>query len=157
MSLAAPITNLLFSASFLLSLVVELLSFEFDLLSFLLKSSGCLAFFLLFYHLLLERERMHSFKRYYLLAALVLSLVIPAVTFTEYVEPDSGDSPTMTAPAEGVAHNATLHEGNFGRSSAENNHRQRVVRPEGSYYRSFAMRYGPHRALDNLHLGCPAF
>ncbi len=53
---------------------------------FLLKSSACLAIFLIFYKLLLEKERMHTFKRYYLLVALVLALVIPSITFTEYVE-----------------------------------------------------------------------
>ena len=33
-----------------------------------------------FYHLLLEREKMHHFKRFYLLLSLVLSLVIPFVS-----------------------------------------------------------------------------
>src|SRR5680860_453226 len=53
---------------------------------FLLKSSACLAIFLMFYKLLLEKECMHTFKRYYLLVALVLALVIPSITFTEYVK-----------------------------------------------------------------------
>ncbi len=53
---------------------------------FLLKSSACLAIFLMFYKLFLEKECMHTFKRYYLLVALVLALVIPSITFTEYVE-----------------------------------------------------------------------
>ena len=53
---------------------------------FLLKSSACLAVFLMFYKLLLEKERMHTFKRYYLLVALVLALTIPSITFVEYVE-----------------------------------------------------------------------
>ncbi|HET8737998.1 MAG TPA: M56 family metallopeptidase, partial [Pricia sp.] len=53
---------------------------------FILKSSACLAIFLMFYKLLLEKERMHIFKRYYLLAALVLALLIPSITFTDYVE-----------------------------------------------------------------------
>ncbi|MEM1258822.1 MAG: M56 family metallopeptidase [Bacteroidota bacterium] len=53
---------------------------------YLLKSAACMAVFLLFYHFLLERERMHHFKRFFLLGALVASLVIPAMVFTEYVE-----------------------------------------------------------------------
>ncbi len=53
---------------------------------FLLKSSACLAIFLMFYKLLLEKEHMHTFKRYYLLAALVLALAIPSITFIEYVK-----------------------------------------------------------------------
>ena len=53
---------------------------------FLLKSSACLAIFLMFYKLLLEKERMHTFKRFYLLAALVMALIIPSITFTDYVQ-----------------------------------------------------------------------
>ena len=33
-----------------------------------------------FYHLLLEREKMHRFNRYYLLSALIFSLMIPSVS-----------------------------------------------------------------------------
>lgn len=42
--------------------------------------------FLLFYQFLLERENMHVFKRFFLLSALVASLAIPTLVFTEYVE-----------------------------------------------------------------------
>ena len=56
------------------------------MLPYLLKSSICLAVFLLFYQLLLEQERMHTFKRFYLLAALVMAFAIPLITFTEYVK-----------------------------------------------------------------------
>lgn len=55
------------------------------MLIYILKSVGCMALFLLFYKLLLERENMHVFKRFYLLLALVASLVIPSLVFTEYV------------------------------------------------------------------------
>ncbi len=68
---------------------------------FLLKSSACLAVFLMFYKLLLEKERMHTFKRFYLLAALVLALVIPSITFTEYVEVTP--TPIMIAPVENIS------------------------------------------------------
>jgi len=53
---------------------------------YLLKFSGCLLIFLAFYKLVLEKENMHVFKRFFLLAALVLSISIPLVTFTHYVE-----------------------------------------------------------------------
>jgi len=35
----------------------------------------------------LEKESIHSFKRYYLLGAILLALIIPQITFTTYVEP----------------------------------------------------------------------
>ena len=55
------------------------------MLLYLLKFSACLAIFLLFYKIMLERENMHVFKRYYLLGSLFLSLCIPMIVFTEYV------------------------------------------------------------------------
>ncbi len=57
------------------------------MLIYLLKSVACMAIFLLFYKLLLEKENMHIFKRFYLMLALVASLVIPGLVFIEYVEP----------------------------------------------------------------------
>ena len=58
---------------------------------FHIKSAACMAIFLMFYKLFLEKESMHFFKRYFLLAAIAISLVIPAVVFTEviYIEPIS--------------------------------------------------------------------
>ncbi|MFK7813302.1 MAG: M56 family metallopeptidase, partial [Maribacter sp.] len=56
------------------------------MLLYLIKSGACMAIFLLFYKLLLENENMHVFKRFYLLGALVASLVIPNLVFVEYVE-----------------------------------------------------------------------
>ncbi|WP_418604634.1 M56 family metallopeptidase [Hwangdonia sp.] len=53
---------------------------------FILKSSACLAVFMLFYKLFLEKESVHHFKRFYLLGALLVSMVIPFITFTEYVQ-----------------------------------------------------------------------
>ncbi len=54
---------------------------------YLLKFSACLLIFLSFYKLVLEKENMHVFKRFFLLGALVLSIGIPFVTFTQYVDP----------------------------------------------------------------------
>ncbi|MUH34368.1 M56 family metallopeptidase [Zobellia amurskyensis] len=53
---------------------------------FLLKSTACLALFMAFYKLALENERMHGFKRLYLIMALLLSVIIPSITFVDYVE-----------------------------------------------------------------------
>ncbi|MTH15092.1 M56 family metallopeptidase [Flavobacterium sp. LC2016-01] len=48
---------------------------------FLIKSALALSVFLVFYHLVLEREKMHQFNRFYLLFSIVISLIIPFVTF----------------------------------------------------------------------------
>ncbi len=55
------------------------------MLLYLLKSGICLAALLVFYKLFLERESLHTFKRFYLLGALVFSFTIPALVFTERV------------------------------------------------------------------------
>lgn len=48
---------------------------------FLIKSTICLAVFLGFYYLVLEREKMHQFNRFYLLISIIISLAIPFLTF----------------------------------------------------------------------------
>ncbi|MBC3845357.1 hypothetical protein H8K90_03105 [Winogradskyella echinorum] len=55
--------------------------------TYLFKFSACLAVFWLVYVLFLERQNMHRFKRFYLLSAVVLALIIPALTITRYIEP----------------------------------------------------------------------
>ncbi|WP_405399456.1 M56 family metallopeptidase [Maribacter sp. Asnod2-G09] len=45
-----------------------------------------MSIFLLFYKLLLEKESMHHFKRYFLLTAVIASFIIPQIAFTEYVD-----------------------------------------------------------------------
>ena len=57
------------------------------MLLYLLKSTACLAIFLLFYKWVLEKEQMHQLKRFYLLGALCCSFCIPLITFTYYVSP----------------------------------------------------------------------
>ena len=68
----------------------------------LLKSSACLAILMLFYKMVLEPLNHHHFKRFYLLAALLTSAIIPFITFIKYVEPtfDFGiyDPESMTTP-----------------------------------------------------------
>ena len=56
------------------------------MLIYLLKFTICLAILYFFYKICLENERMHVFKRIYLLASLVAALLIPALVFNEYVE-----------------------------------------------------------------------
>lgn len=51
------------------------------MIDFLLKSTISLTIFLSFYHLVLEREKMHRFNRFYLLISIIISFVIPFVTF----------------------------------------------------------------------------
>ncbi|MFH6602472.1 M56 family metallopeptidase [Maribacter algicola] len=63
---------------------------------FLVKSAACMLFFFLFYKLLLEQESMHKFKRFYLLAALVISFIIPSIVLTEYVEVRPATSSLLT-------------------------------------------------------------
>ncbi len=57
-----------------------------EILIYFLKSAACLALLMLFYKLLLEKENMHVFKRFYLLIAVVSSFLIPFITFTTYIE-----------------------------------------------------------------------
>ena len=51
------------------------------MIDFLLKSAISLTIFLGFYHLVLEREKMHQFNRFYLLISILISLILPFVTF----------------------------------------------------------------------------
>ena len=49
---------------------------------YLFKSILCSAVFLLVYLLLLEKEKMHRYNRWYLLGSIVCSLLIPMISFT---------------------------------------------------------------------------
>ncbi|WP_299891249.1 M56 family metallopeptidase [uncultured Lacinutrix sp.] len=57
------------------------------MLLILLKSSACLAILMAFYKFCLENLSIHKFKRFYLLGAILVSAIIPFITFIEYVEP----------------------------------------------------------------------
>ncbi len=80
----------------------------------LLKSSACLAILMLFYKIVLEPLNHHNFKRFYLLAALLTSAIIPFITFIKYVEPtfDFGvyDPESMTTPPYFPAELPTITE-----------------------------------------------
>ena len=70
------------------------------MIDFLIKSTICLSVFLGFYHLVLEREKIHLFNRFYLLGSIIISLVIPFITFeiieiipvVENINPTSHDA-----------------------------------------------------------------
>ncbi|MFS4445299.1 M56 family metallopeptidase [Maribacter sp. 2307UL18-2] len=73
------------------------------MLIYIFKSVACMAILFVFYKLLLEKENMHVFKRYYLLLALGVALLIPALVFTEYVTVDPVpyvDIQQPTSPAD---------------------------------------------------------
>lgn len=53
---------------------------------FLIKSSISLLVLLLFYHMILEKEKMHQFNRYFLLVSLFFSLTVPFVSFEIHQE-----------------------------------------------------------------------
>ncbi len=57
-----------------------------------------MAILLLFYKLVLEQENMHVFKRYFLLSAILVSFIIPAIVFVEYIEPVSASVIPTTNP-----------------------------------------------------------
>ncbi len=53
---------------------------------YIIKSSACLLIFGLLYRFFLERESWHLFKRAYLIMAVMISFIIPLITFDQYVE-----------------------------------------------------------------------
>jgi|GEM_PF-1417614 len=50
------------------------------MIAFIVKSTVALCVFLAFYHLVLEREKMHQFNRFFLLFSIVISVAIPFIT-----------------------------------------------------------------------------
>ena len=55
---------------------------------YLLKSASCLALMLFFYHLILEKEKMHIFNRFYLLGSILFSFLAPLATITISTVPE---------------------------------------------------------------------
>src|SRR4051812_25354232 len=53
---------------------------------FLVKSTIAMLALLAVYKLLLEREKMHKFNRFYLLGVLVFSLALPFITVITYIK-----------------------------------------------------------------------
>ena len=59
-----------------------------------------MAIFLTFYKVLLENESMHQFKRFFLIAALVSSFIIPNIVFNEYIEIEPSEVSTQVLAIE---------------------------------------------------------
>ncbi|EAQ42323.1 M56 family metallopeptidase [Polaribacter sp. MED152] len=54
---------------------------------YLLKSATCLALLLGFYHLILEKEKMHNFNRFFLLGSILFSFLAPLYTIYTEAKP----------------------------------------------------------------------
>lgn len=78
---------------------------------YFLKSAACLGLLLAFYHLVLEKEKMHSFNRFYLLGSILFSFLAPLYTIYKEVKPIFIESlpviiettPTNFIPTETIA------------------------------------------------------
>ncbi|MCL6218507.1 M56 family metallopeptidase [Zunongwangia pacifica] len=68
------------------------------MLLYILKFTGCLLVLYSFYRLLLENEKNHNFKRFYLLFALVASVIIPFITITYQAETQPVSQATIVIP-----------------------------------------------------------
>lgn len=66
---------------------------------FLIKSAVALTLFLCVYYLLLQRESMHRFNRFYLLATLVFSMALPCISIPVYVEAETMPQTVTIAPS----------------------------------------------------------
>lgn len=82
---------------------------------YLLKSTACLAILLTFYYLLLEKEKMHRFKRFYLLFSLFFALGVPFIQIESrpdvvpVLELNSGDREAFE-PAKHLTVETSLRE-----------------------------------------------
>ena len=64
---------------------------------YLLKSTCILGLLLIFYRIFLEREAIHNFKRFFLLGAVLVAILIPSIEFTTYVQPVQNAFPTQNS------------------------------------------------------------
>ena len=74
------------------------------MIDFLIKSTLSLLVLLAIYHLIMEKEKMHQFNRFYLLFCLVFSFVIPFMSFEIIDESISA----ITQTNKGITANATM-------------------------------------------------
>ena len=63
------------------------------MIAYLIKSSICLLLLLVFYKLLLEKEKMHQFNRAYLLGSVLFSFLVPLYVINIYVPVETLDFP----------------------------------------------------------------
>lgn len=59
------------------------------MIPYLLKFTAILLILFSFYAFFLESENIHQLKRFYLLLSIVAALIIPLITFTQYIEPEN--------------------------------------------------------------------
>ncbi|MFD2601784.1 M56 family metallopeptidase [Flavobacterium suzhouense] len=78
---------------------------------FLIKSTVAMGVLLGLYYVLFEREKMHRFNRFYLLGALILSLVLPFISFSVYNE-NLASTITLLPLELGKNQNQVLQTGN---------------------------------------------
>ncbi|MXV14220.1 M56 family metallopeptidase [Hufsiella ginkgonis] len=75
---------------------------EYSMIGYLTRMVACSALLLAAYHLFLQKEKMHRFNRFYLLAAIVVPFVIPLIsTGTVTVAPQTTGQ--VVYPASGAA------------------------------------------------------
>ncbi|MCH6234250.1 M56 family metallopeptidase [Cognataquiflexum rubidum] len=67
------------------------------MISYLLNSGICLSVMFLFYHLVLRKENMFAFNRYFLLVSLAFSLLVPFISLPSFFPPiiSSGQNATV--------------------------------------------------------------
>lgn len=70
------------------------------MLDYLITTSFCLATLLLFHKLILEKKTSHNFKRFFLIAIVLLAAIIPLITFTTYIRLPQ---PLVSAPLSNTA------------------------------------------------------
>lgn len=73
------------------------------MLEYIIKSVLCLFVLLTFYKLCLENEKVHSFKRFFLIGSLMLSITLPLITFTYTTEVLPGNEVYSAAGSVPVA------------------------------------------------------
>lgn len=78
------------------------------MLTFLLKSTACLAIFMAFYKLVLEKESVHQFKRFFLLGALITSFIIPNLVFIEYIDTVETTTTSMAWVTDQISDGASV-------------------------------------------------
>lgn len=89
------------------------------MIAYLLKSACCLAFLLAFYHLVLEREKMHQFNRFYLLGSVLFSFLAPLfiiyiqIPVSEVIEIPLAANEPVILTVEEVAQNNNLNYWNI--------------------------------------------
>ena len=79
---------------------------------YLIKSAICLVLLLGFYHLVLERERMHHFNRFFLIGSIIFSFIVPSfmitVSNTHQSEKGTNQAQIMSLLTEDLQTNKTV-------------------------------------------------